>query len=110
MIPRLGVVSVVVAAEKVSADEPLLERRREAVARVAALGRVPAVGVRVQVHDVQRDSAARVMVRRRRRRPHDGVAVVVAAADHDELEAGLGVTNDLVRFQCKSRFGQLKFA
>ena len=109
MIPYLGVVSVVVAAEKVSADEPLLERRREAVARVAALGRVPAVGVRVQVHDVQRDSAARVMVRRRRR-PHDGVAVVVAAADHDELEAGLGDTNDLVRFQCKSRFGQLKSA
>ena len=50
---------------------------------------------------------ARVMVRRR---PHNGVAVVVAAADHDELEAGLGDTNDLVRFQCKSRFGQLKFA
>ena len=36
-----------VAAEEVPADQPLPERRRETVARVATLGGVPAVGVRV---------------------------------------------------------------
>ena len=51
-IPCLGVVAVVVAAEEIFANQPLPERRREPVARVAALGRVPAVGVRVQVGDL----------------------------------------------------------
>ena len=41
-----------VTAEEVLPDHALAERRREAVARVAALGRISAIGVRVQVHDI----------------------------------------------------------